>query len=250
MKQQIPSDIINSNQFIPPQNLKSQVYLDKISDWTRNQKMLINENKSKIMIFNFSKNHQFSTRLKLEGQILETVSETKLLGTIVTNDLKWKKNTSFIVKKANKRLELLRKISNFGADLEDMKNIYILYIRSLLEQSCTVWHSALTKENTQDLERIQKTSLKIILKEKYKNYEHALKILDLESLCNRREWLCLKFAKKCLKNEKMKKYFPQNLKMHEMKTRNPDKFNIRTGHTERLKKSPITYMQYLLNNEV
>ena len=32
VKQQIPTDIINSNQFIPPQNLKSQNYLDKISE--------------------------------------------------------------------------------------------------------------------------------------------------------------------------------------------------------------------------
>ena len=247
MKQQVPSDIINSNQFIPPDNLNSQDYLDQISMWTRNQKMQINESKSKIMVFNFTKNYQFSTRLKLEGHILETVSETKLLGTIVTNDLKWTKNTSFIVKKANKRLELLRKISNFGADLEDLKIIYILYIRSLLEQSCVVWHSALTEENAHDLERIQKTSLRIILKNEYKSYEHALKTLDLENLAKRREMLCLGFAKKCLKNEKMKQYFSKNLKMHQMKTRNQEAFNINTAHTERLKKSPITYMQYLLN---
>ena len=151
VKNQVPSDIINSNLFIPPDNLNSQYYLDQISEWTKNQKMKINENKSKIMVFNFTKNYQFSTRLELEGKILETVSETKLLGTIVTNDLKWGKNTSFIVKKANKRLELLRKISNFGADSDDLKNIYILYIRSLLEQSCIVWHSALTEENASDL---------------------------------------------------------------------------------------------------
>ena len=109
MKQQVPSDIMNSNQFIPPENLNSQDYLDQISKRNRNQKMKVNESKSKIMVFNFTKNYQFSTRLKLEGQILEAVSETKLLGTIVTNDLKWTKNTSFIVQKANKRLELLRK---------------------------------------------------------------------------------------------------------------------------------------------
>ena len=89
--------------------------------------------------------------------------------------------------------------------------------------------------------------MKIVLKENYKTFEHALKILDLESLSNRREWLCLNFAKKCLKNEKMRKYFPKNMKIHKMKTRNPEIFDIRTVHTERLKKSPITYMQYLLN---
>ena len=38
IKQQIPSDIPDHNQFIPPQNLKSQGLLDEIDDWTENQK--------------------------------------------------------------------------------------------------------------------------------------------------------------------------------------------------------------------
>ena len=103
--------------------------------------MLINEKKSKTMVFNFTRNYQFSTRRQIEGQTLETVQETKLLGTVVSNDLKWNKNTQFIVKKANSRMELLRRISTFEASWSDLKNIYILYIRSLLEQSCTVWNS-------------------------------------------------------------------------------------------------------------
>ena len=73
-----------------------------ISECTKNQKMQIDESKSKIMGFNFTNNHQFWTRLRLEGKVLDTVSETKLLGTIETNDLKRAKNTS-LVKKANKR---------------------------------------------------------------------------------------------------------------------------------------------------
>ena len=145
---------------------------------------------------------------------LEIVNETKLLGTVVTNDLKWDRNVEEIVKKANRRLELLRKVSSFGASLSDLKNIYVLFIRSLLEQSCTVWHSGLTVQNTEDLERIQKTSLKIILKEKYLSYEQALKVLDLETLNVRRENLCENFAKKSLKNKKLTEFFVKNDKKH------------------------------------
>ena len=86
---------------------------------------------------------------------METVSETKLLGTVITNDLRWSKNTTNIVKKAHKRMELLRKMSSFGATLSELKNIYILYIRSLLEQSCTMWNSGLTQEDSENLERVQ-----------------------------------------------------------------------------------------------
>ena len=40
-KQQVPSDIPSHGQFISPENLKSQEYLDKINTWTENQKMII-----------------------------------------------------------------------------------------------------------------------------------------------------------------------------------------------------------------
>ena len=56
-----------------------------------------------------------------------------------------------LVKKANARMEILRRVASFGASDEDMKTIYFLYVRSLLEQSATVWHSSLTKENSDDL---------------------------------------------------------------------------------------------------
>ena len=51
------------------------------------------------MIFNFSKKHQFTTKLSVESESIELVKEVKLLGTYLTEDLKWNKNTSEIVKK-------------------------------------------------------------------------------------------------------------------------------------------------------
>ena len=134
-----------------------------------------------------------------------------------------------------------------GASWDEMKNIYILFIRSLLEQSCTVWHSGLTVENKEDLKRIQKCALKIILKEKYIFYEHALETLDLECLNYRRENLCLQFAKKCLRNEKMKDLFPKNQKEHPMITRFQETYEVENAHTSRLQNSPVVYMQRLLN---
>ena len=146
-------------------------------------------------------------------------------------------------------MELLRRISNFGASWDDLKNIYFLYIRSLLEQSCIVWHSSLTEKNSTDLERIQKSALKIILGEEYKDYKNALNILEIDNLKDRREILCLKFAKKCLKNEKMKNLFNENPKTHPMKTRFEEEFEIQHANTERMMKSPIIYMQRLLNGQ-
>ena len=52
------------------------------------------EYKKKIMIFNFTKNHKFTTRLNENGENIDVVNQLKLLGTIITDDLKWDKNIS------------------------------------------------------------------------------------------------------------------------------------------------------------
>ena len=164
IKQEVPNDIPLHNQFIQPQNLKSQEWLEKIDDWTEKQKMMINTKKTKTMIINFTDNFQFTTRLKLKDENVEVIDSTKLLGTVISNDLKWDLNTAAIVKKANARMELLRRAASFSPSVEDLKDIYILFIRSILEQSATVWHSNITEENSSDLERVQKSAVKIILK--------------------------------------------------------------------------------------
>ena len=59
IKYQVPSDIIEGTQFIPAVNLKSQGYLEEISEWTKAQKMKLNQSKCKNMVLNFSKNYHF-----------------------------------------------------------------------------------------------------------------------------------------------------------------------------------------------
>ena len=92
------------------------------------------------------------------------IKSTKLLGTIIQDNLKWDLNTNRLIKKANAKMNLLRKMAEFNAPMEDLKHIYVTFIRSILEHSCIVWNSSLSEKNAQDLERIQKSAVKIILK--------------------------------------------------------------------------------------
>ena len=45
--------------------------------------MKLNTDKSKYMIVNFTKNHQFNTRLILENRPLQQVKEARLLGVMI-----------------------------------------------------------------------------------------------------------------------------------------------------------------------
>ena len=84
--------------------------------------MRLNEKKTENMIFNYTDNYQFSTRIKLQGDVVETVKNTQLFGTIISDNLCWDLNTSNIVQRANARMELLRRVASFGTSVEGMKN--------------------------------------------------------------------------------------------------------------------------------
>jgi hypothetical protein len=88
---------------------------------------------------------------------------------------------------------------------------------------------------------------RIILGTQYKSYKEGLAQLGIETLSERRDNLCLNFALKCVKNEKMKAMFPVNEKFHSMNTRNEEKYKVQFANTGRLQKSSIIYMQKLLN---
>ena len=143
----------------------------------------------------------------------------------------------------------LHKLSKFTKNKQDLKKIYILQIRSKLEQSSVLWHSSLTKKCEDNLERVQKSALKIILRESYESYDNALKVLKLQSLKERREDLSLKFAKKCLEVPKLSKMFPRSQQNHAMGKRCTESFQVKRGLTERMRRSAIPHMQRLLNED-
>ena len=88
--------------------------MDKIRQWTQANKMMLNTKKTNAMIFNFSKQNQFTTRIKVEEETIEIVTQTKLLGVLVNNKLLWEDNTKYVIQKANSRMRLLHKLASFS----------------------------------------------------------------------------------------------------------------------------------------
>ena len=247
-KVQVSSEVPVNNQFIPSEFLNTQKYVEDINSWTEMNKMVLNPKKTKNMIFNFSKNNQFVTNIQLKGQKIETVEETKLLGTIITSDLKWRRNTEEIVKDGNKRMRILHAAAKYTSKISDLKTIYNMFIRSKLEHSSVVWGSGLTQEESDDIERIQKAAVKVMIGKKYEDYRKALEFLNMKTLVERRQALGLKFAKSCLKNDKVKNFFPLNNR-HNLNVRNHEKFKVNFARTQRYSSSTIPNLQRVLNKD-
>ena len=134
-------------------------------------------------------------------------------------------------------MQLLHKISKFGASISDMKTIYFAYIRS------NVWHSSLSQENIQNLERVQKAACKIILQQRYIDYESACSILDIQDLYSRRQEYFEKFTLHNTNHPQFIEYFKENDNMYHSSIRKSNKFKISQTNTERFKKSASIPMQ-------
>ena len=66
--------------------------------------MVINRKKTKVICFTKSGKWDFPPKVKLsDGSELECIKDTKLLGVVISEDLKWHKNTLYICEKARKK---------------------------------------------------------------------------------------------------------------------------------------------------
>ena len=99
----------------------------------------------------------------------KVIWKTKTLGSVVTNNFFWEKNASVLVQKANTRMQLLQTYAPFTNNTEELMNRYVLFIRSILEKYCVLWHSSFTVGDSNDHDMAQKSLLKIILHEDYKD---------------------------------------------------------------------------------
>ena len=122
-------------------------------------------------------------------------------------DLSWKPNTEIMTKKAYKRLWTLKRLKRQGASLDDLRDIYVKQVRSVLEFGVPVWSSGLTQKDASDIERVQKSFLHIALGNDYTDYQAALAESSLEMLSSRRTRLCKSFAVKTAKHPKHNHWF-------------------------------------------
>ena len=130
---------------------------------------------------------------------IEIVKQMRLLGLIVTSELKWKSNTEHMVAKAFKKLWIIRRLKSQGAVKHYLVDMYIKQVRSILELAVQAWAWVVTMEEKDDIERVYKGALQVILGDQYKSYPIALSLVGLETLECRRSKLCLKFALKAEK---------------------------------------------------
>ena len=222
--------------------------LEKVQQYTTTNEMKLNEKKTKLMIFNASRTIDFMPSFLLGSEEIEVLEDMKILGVTLTSDLKWRKNTDNIVANAYRRVWMVRRLKSLGTDTEDLIDVYIKQIRSILEFATPVWHPSLTVIDSIRIERVQKSVLHVILGADYTSYSVALQVTNLEPLQSRRTKLCSKFALKAIQHPKHSNWFKENQFRTKTRQKQP-KFRPVISRTWRFSNSPISYLTGLLNKK-
>ena len=103
-----------TKQFLPYEGSKVQKQMEELEEYALENEVKVNQKKSKVMLFNTAKKHDFIPALCIDNEALEVVEEIKLLQVKITNDLKWSSNTKYITSKVYSRLWMLRRIKLLG----------------------------------------------------------------------------------------------------------------------------------------
>ena len=133
-----------------------QEALDIELNQTKEDKMIINESKCNVITFNFSKHNVPPQNLRLNDNILNPIDKIKLLGVILTSDLKWTENTTNICSKINRKLYLIRKLKDYGFQKEELIKAWVSILRPIAEYAVQLWHPGLSQYDSNRIEMLQK----------------------------------------------------------------------------------------------
>lgn len=195
-----------------------QELVDYIHDWTVANNMKLNIAKCKEMVIDFSKEKRNFSPLMINDVAVQRVKSASILGISLQDNMNWNDHVHQIVKKAGKRLYMLRLLKRSNANMIILCTVFTTIIRPVLEYACQVWHFNIQQYLSEDIEKIQKRAFKIMLPSL--SYRQARELTDLPLLKIRREELCNKFFEKNGKNSKVSEHLiPKTSSDYDMRSK-------------------------------
>ena len=147
--------------------------------------MKVNSEKTKEMVIMPSRKSKDVPAVTIDGKAIERTETFKLLGVLLSDNLNWGPHVEYLLSKCSQRIYLLVLQKRAGVADRDILNIFTAMIRSVVEYACPVWHTSLTKEQSSQLESVQRRALQVVYPDL--SYRRALQAAELQTLHQRRE---------------------------------------------------------------
>ena len=210
--------------------------------------MSVNAKKTQLLAISPS-NEDVSTHIKLpNGQKIESQETLKILGFVFGKKPNVSEHIKHLSTCFRSRLWLIRHLRAAHIPDGDLAKLYQVLVVPTLDYAVPVYHSQLTQEQSDGLEKMQARALKIIFGYEH-SYRELLEMSGIESLWERREKLMDKFITKLAANERFAgKWLPRKEFQHH-DLRKELVYKEKFARTERLYRSPKYYIRRRLNEK-
>ena len=162
--------------------------LPKFSQWLMANKLTLNVDKTKFMIFKpRQKRTSVKFRVILNNNVIEQVKEIVFLGLVVDEHLTWKRHVAHVANKISKSIGIIRRASPYPQK-SSLRTLYFSMIYPYLQYCSLVWLSTYPA-NLSRLVVLQKRVVRIINKSDFLAHTspifkklHLLKLQDIRIL--------------------------------------------------------------------
>ena len=166
-------------------NLQSS--LNNLQIWCRSNGMILNSSKTKVMLVTTYQKRQRLTNdqfdLTYNKESLNMISNDKILGVFVDNNLTWSNHIKHLTKKIASSIWLLSKIKKFLSQAHRVQ-FYKSYIQPHIDFCNIVWGSS-SESNKLKIFRLQKRACKVILDYNVDDSIEAMNSLKIMSMYDR-----------------------------------------------------------------
>ena len=161
--------------------------LNLLNSWCLENGMIINIDKTKLMLISSRQKRQnmkdTNLTLAYENVDLRVTSCEKVLGVHIDDNLTWTSHFQHVSKKISTYLWLLSQIRSY-LPIRHRMTFYNAYIKPHLEYCCVIWGNSFNS-NMYRIEKLQRRACKLILGKDYTSLEEArmqLNMLSFEEL--------------------------------------------------------------------
>ena len=210
----------------------------------------LNPLKTQLLCFSGSKNSTVTCQAVVDGKMLTSGEELKILGFMFGNRPTVHRHIEYTHQKFTRSVWTIRHLKKANLKPNLIVAAYCSLLRPILEFSSNIYGPMLTTSLSEKIESCQKRILKIIFGYE-RTYEEMLREAKIESLKIRRERNFKKFAKKMSESARFSsKWLPKYNREEEGTSLRSRKIFIEyKSRTDRMYNSPIAYMRRTLNNE-
>lgn len=224
--------------------------LKKIFQWLNINKLKLNIDKTKCMIFS-KRNIQTDKYLNFDGNKIERVNEIKYLGFIITEKLKLHAQIKKCISKAAFKVNMLKRLSN-KLTFDARKIVYNTLVQPNFDYCSTLYLNA-NKEQIKQMQKIQNRGMRVILKCDYRTpKKYMLNCLEWLSISQRIKFNTLVMIFK-IKNNMLPNYIRSEINfvndMSERTLRNSNDFRLPNFKSE-LTRNSIFYQGLKIFNEL